>query len=337
MNVSRISSKIKVMQKDQITIGIDVSKSTLDICLYASDEKCAQVIDNNVKSIRAFVRSLNQGAIIAMENTGRYNWHLYEVLSKTEHIVYVLNPLHLKKSMGLVRGKSDKVDAERICLYIRKHREQHQVWKPAPKSVQKLKVLLSERKKRIDDIRRLKCRKKDYELMKSIGLCRSLKVLNDRHIKLLNDQVRKIEESIAEIFKENTELDQQRKLIMTIPGVGKILSWYLIAVTSGFTRLNDPRKLACYSGVAPFSIQSGIFKGKDRVSLYADKNLKKLLHLGAMSAIRLNNDLALYYHRKVNEGKNKMSVLNAVRNKIVHRVCSVIKNKKEYQNHLVLS
>jgi transposase len=73
------------------------------------------------------------------------------------------------------------------------------------------------------------------------------------------------------------------------------------------------------------------------VSSYADKAIKAVLHLAAMSAIRLKNDLREYYLRKVAEGKNKMSALNAVRNKIVHRIFAVIKNQIPYQNHLLLS
>jgi len=61
------------------------------------------------------------------------------------------------------------------------------------------------------------------------------------------------------------------------------------------------------------------------------------IHLGAMSAIRLENDLALYYRRKVNEGKNKMSVINAVRNKIIHLIFALIKNQTFYQNCFVTS
>jgi transposase len=337
MNLSRISSKIKVMQKNEIIIGIDVSKATLDICMNQMGTKSFHVIANNVKSVRKFFDSLSRPAILAMENTGRYNWHLYEVLANTHNTVYVLNPLHLKRSIGLVRGKSDKIDAERICLYITKHSEDHQAWIPTSRSIQKLNVLLSERKKRIDDVRRLKCRRQDYKLMRTIGLDKSLDRLNKRQIKLLVTQIQIIEASIDTIIKEDETLNEQKNLITTVPGVGRILAWNLIATTAGFTKINDPRKLACFAGVVPFSNQSGVFQGKAQVSLYADKNLKMLLHLGAMSAIRLNNDLELYYRRKVNEGKNKMSVLNAVRNKIVHRVCSVIKNKKEYQNHLVLS
>ncbi|SDQ00674.1 hypothetical protein SAMN05428975_5435, partial [Mucilaginibacter sp. OK268] len=74
-----------------------------------------------------------------------------------------------------------------------------------------------------------------------------------------------------------------------------------------------------------------------KVSVYADKAIKSVLHLAAMSAIRLKNDLGEYFLRKVAQGKNKMSVLNAVRNKIIHRIFAVIKNERPYQNYLTSS
>ena len=133
-------------------------------------------------------------------------------------------------------------------------------------------------------------------------------------------------------------MQRQAKLIRSVPGAGKVLCWMILAKTEGFTTITEPRKMACYSGVVPFSHQSGTsIKSRERVSTYADKALKTTLHLAAMSAIRLENDLRQYYRRKIEEGKNKMSALNAVRNKIVHRIFAVIKHQKPYQNHLLLS
>lgn len=127
-------------------------------------------------------------------------------------------------------------------------------------------------------------------------------------------------------------------MIKSVPGVGKVLAWVFLSKTDGFTSITNPRKMACYSGVVPFDFQSGTsIKKRPGVSMLADKTIKSTLHLGAMSAIRHSNDLQTYYQRKVEEGKNKMSVLNAVRNKIIHRVFAVIKNQRPYQKDLVLS
>ena len=126
--------------------------------------------------------------------------------------------------------------------------------------------------------------------------------------------------------------------MQSIPGVGQITSWNMIVKTNEFKTITDPRKMACYCGVAPFENTSGtsVF-GRNRVSLLADKDMKKLLHLGAMSAIRLKNDLQVYYLRKVKEGKNKMAVLNAVRNKIIHLIFAIVKSENLFQNRLATS
>jgi transposase len=90
--------------------------------------------------------------------------------------------------------------------------------------------------------------------------------------------------------------------------------------------------------VVPFEHSSGTsIKGRHRLSYFADKELKKLLHLSAMSVIRLDGELKEYYQRKVAEGKNKMSVLNAVRNKLVHRICAVVNQKRNYKPVLDMS
>lgn len=323
----------------KLIIGIDISSKTLDICVKESAAIEHLVIENEVKAIRAFFRKYaKEDLIIAMENTGRYNWNLLEVLPAFNFKVYVISPLHLKKSMGLIRGKNDKIDAHRICSFIEKNQAETAQWKPAPTAVKKLKILLAERNSRIKMKRQLIRQGQDYKLMKSFSLEKGLSKLNKNLIESVNLQIKHIEALIEKAIESHDQLKEQAELIKSVPGVGKVLCWMMLAKTEGFTLIKSPRKMACYCGVVPFDHQSGTsVRQKPRVSLYADKSMKSVLHLAAMSAIRLHNDLRTYYLRKVEEGKNKMSVLNAVRNKIIHRVFAIIKNQMMYKNHLILS
>ncbi|MFG6687627.1 IS110 family transposase [Mariniflexile sp. HNIBRBA6329] len=324
---------------ENIIIGIDISSKTLDICVKQLQSIEHFTIENTQKAIHEFFRPFTkQKVVVAMENTGRYNWNLYEVLESTDWRVYVINPLHLIKSLGFVRGKNDKIDAYRIAVFIEKNQKENVQWRPSPKPIKQLKVLITERDSRIKMKRSLKKQQHDYKLMKTIGLDKDLLNLNQEIIQRVENQIAVIEKRIQQIIEDNKSLKEQSKLIKSVPGVGNVLSWYMLAKTEGFTKITEPRKMACFSGVVPFEHQSGssIYR-KPKVSFYADKSIKSILHLGALSAIRLENDLGNYYRRKVSEGKNKMSVLNAVRNKIIHRIFAVIKNQTIYKNNLVLS
>lgn len=335
MDFSLVSLKSKFMKN---IIGIDISSKTLDICVKGLATEHF-TIENQPSAIKAFFKKYQgEEVIVAMENTGRYNWNLFEVLPAFNFQIYVISPLHLKKSMGLIRGKNDKIDASRICSFIEKNHAEAALWKPASPGVKRIKVLLSERSSRVRMKSQLLKQQHDYKLMKGISLDKELLKLNKKLIEAVERQLKEIEARIEATVQEDPQLKEQAQLIRSVPGVGKVLSWMMLAKTEGFAILNNPRKMACYCGVVPFDFQSGTsLRNKPRVSFYADKSMKSILHLAAMSAIRLNNDLRAYYQRKVEEGKNKMAVLNAVRNKIIHRIYAVIKNQTTYVNGLVLS
>jgi len=324
--------------QNQTIIGIDVSAATLDICVTGKQQQSV-VINNESASIRKFFNSYkDECLLIGMENTGRYNWALYDVLKDLHHQVYVVSPLHLKKSMGLVRGKNDKIDAIRIASFISKNHADIPQWKPSSPAIQKLKILLTERNSRIKSRRQLLKQQYDYAKMRHLGLDKPLQKLNVQQLTLIDAQIAHIERDMEILIKADEQMNQQAKLIRSVPGVGKVLCWMMLVKTENFTTITEPRKMACYSGVVPFDNQSGTsIRGKQRVSSYADKAIKAVLHLAAMSAIRLKNELRDYYLRKVAEGKNKMSALNAVRNKIVHRIFAVIKNQTPYKTNLVIS
>ncbi len=110
-----------------------------------------------------------------------------------------------------------------------------------------------------------------------------------------------------------------------------MVSVYLLLVTRGFTRFSTWRKLACYSGVAPFEHSSETsVRGKTRLSPVADKKMKSLLHLSVLTALKYDKELKIYYERKKAEGKHSLVVMNAVKCKLLSRIFAVIERDTPY-------
>lgn len=324
---------------EKVFIGIDISKLTLDVFVNRCSKTQHYQIENCSRTIKKFFKNFanDTNTVVAMENTGRYNFQLYEILSSLDFLVFVINPLHLKKSIGILRGKNDKLDSQRICMFLEKNYMDLQPWTAKSSEIKKISLLNSERRHRVKVKAGLSKQMKDINFLKN-HTDKDIIELNNQLILLLDKQIKTIEKKIVEIIESNEKLNDQYIRIQTVPGVGKVLATMLIVKTNGFTEIQSARKMACYSGVVPFDHRSGSsIYYKPRISTMADKELKKILHLAALSSIRLQNDLALYFKRKVLDGKNKMSVLNAIRNKIIHRVYALIKNNSVYENKLKIS
>jgi transposase len=319
------------MQQSLTFVGIDVSKLTLDICVIDDNNRQYVKISNNAEAIEAFFIKYSHGRLcIGMENTGCYNYYLYEVLAKLKLEFYVIPPLHLKKSIGLSRGKNDKIDSHRIAAFLEVNQKKLTVYRPQSPAIKQLQLWLGARNTRIKLKKQTQQSEEVYAFTDTDT--DSLKQMNQQIIAMLEEQIKKIEKQIQQLIGSIPELSVPFKLITSIQGVGNVLAWHLLVRTNGFTTIDSARKMACYAGVAPFEYSSGTsIRGKAKVSHFADKGLKTLLHLAAMSAIRLTGDLKNYYQRKVQEGKSKMSVINAVRNKIIHRIYAVLKRQTPYQ------
>ena len=123
---------------------------------------------------------------------------------------------------------------------------------------------------------------------------------------------------------------------MSIKGVGNQLATGIIIASHAGQKLRHAKAMACYAGVAPFEHKSGTsVRGRTKVSPLANKSLKTLLHRGALSAIRNNQEIKAYYERKVAEGKPKMLVINAVRNKLITRIFACIRDGRKYQKNYI--
>jgi transposase len=332
-----------MQNKEKIYIGIDVSKKTLDLCLVSNDGTFSFKITNDVKSIKSFFKKqklINETTelFIGMENTGFYNFHLYEFFDQNTFNIYIFNPLHLVKTIGMVRGKNDKIDAERIAVYVKRNID---ILTPSaiPNSTfRKMKALFAKRRMFIEQVTAINVLNKEFANCNSGKAIQANKSSEEKLLNQFAKVIKEIESELIKLIQEDEVLSVNYKRVTSVPGVGPILGIYLTIKTHGFTQLTDARKLACYAGVVPFPNQSGTSLNKrPRVSFMADKKMKTLLHLAALRVIQLEGEMRDYFIRKVSEGKNKMSVINAIRNKILARVCSCIKNEKMYEKSLDLS
>lgn len=328
-------------------LGIDISKKKFDAALTLDGKNFHEYqVENNPKAILSFFRVLKQqlssltNLIVCLEHTGIYCLPLLDRLVKQRTRVCVEPALQIKQSQGMTRGKNDQVDARRIALYAFRNRHELTFWSPQRESIQKLKAMLVLRERLIKAKVQLEVPLDESEDFIIPSIRKEILKNSNKSINAIKTDIVRVEKSIAKLVKEDQHLSDQCKLITSVPGIGKITALNVIISTDEFNKIKDAKKFACYAGIAPFEHSSGSsIRGKTRVSNMANMTLKKLFHLAAMSAIQCCEELKTYYHRKLDAGKNKMSVINAVRNKLITRIFSCIKNnrlyRKDYQYTLV--
>jgi transposase len=152
---------------------------------------------------------------------------------------------------------------------------------------------------------------------------------------VLAQEIKEAEKAIKELLRLDESLQTNYQLAYSVIGIGFATAVHLLIATENFTRFSDVRKLICYCGVAPFEHSSGTsIKGKVRVSHLANKKLKSLLTMAAISAIQHDPELKAKYEQKIEEGKAKMCVINIIRAKLIERVFAVIKKQKPYELRL---
>ncbi len=155
-------------------------------------------------------------------------------------------------------------------------------------------------------------------------------------IKSLQKTKLQIEALIHKTIKQDEQLSHTVELIQSVNGIGQVTATALLVYTKGFTAFTNAKELALYCGVVPFNKTSGSsIRYKPSVSPFANMKLKKLLHLCAMSAMQNDQEMKAYFERKLLQGKNKISIINAVRNKLVHRVFAVVRDNRMYEDNYI--
>lgn len=322
-----------------LVIGLDISKSTLDaywVRLGSTKGKHDAFLNKSLgfKQLLHWIETFKTDedrVLICMEHTGYYANQLNQFLRKKDYDFAQVNPLKIKRSMGLRREKSDKADAKVIALYGLKFQEELRPNTATDEEFLELQLLLAQRK-RIQE-RMLAFQSQHKHLTHCLSSKSSKAIARDvlRFKKFFAKELKRVELHIDQFVERHEHIKRNYLLLLSIPGIGPIISLYTILHTQNFTQIDCPRKFACYCGVAPFKNESGssVRRGS-RVSFYANRKLKGILNFGAMNAVQSDPQLKAYYQKKTAEKGNKMIVLNAVRNKLIHRMFSVVKRGTPY-------
>jgi transposase len=322
-------------------IGIDVSKDTLDIICHVNGAYL-KVLNNRAgfKQLLSWVKKQVGKELLAtlfcFEHTGLYSLQLAVFLDELELFFAVESPLAIKRSMGLKRGKSDKVDAREIAHYAYLRREELQQYKMPSGHIQKMHILLSQRDLLVSHRAAIKSVQGEQHRILAVGENKVLFNVYEQTINHLTRQIEKIEVAIKALIASDPQLRKQFRLITSIKGIGDIIAYYMLVYTDGFTQFETWRQFACYCGIAPFDHQSGTsIKSAKQVHPVSHRKIKSLLFLAASTAIQFDAELKAYYDRRISEGKNRMYTLNAVKNKLVARIFAVVKRESPYvQIHL---
>lgn len=318
-------------------LGIDVSKKTLDCYLHVQQQGLPPV-SNDIKGFKCIYRWLLKALkstdelIVVMEYTGIYTYGIERYLEQ-QNIKFVKRPaLDIKRSLGMVRGKSDRADAKFISKYGWLRKEDLRPMTPSTDNQFELQQLMSHRDKLVVDRASYQSKLKELSLQMGTKMNAKITASMSYVMDVLKQEIKEAEKEIEALIKRDEVLQTNYNLMCSVVGIGFATAVHILITTENFTRFTDVRKFICYCGVAPFEHSSGTsIKGRTRVSHLANKKIKSLLTMAATSAIQHDPELKIKYQQKVQQGKNKMSVINLIRAKLLQRVFAVVRNQKPYE------
>lgn len=321
-------------------IGIDISKDFID-CALLSEDQPGSFKDKKVKNNLSGFESMEQWllknevdfkkSLFCMEHTGTYGLLLFTWLSQ-KNFDYCVEPgLKIKRSLGMTRGKNDKVDARRIADYAITNRAKLKLFYFPQEEILQIKQLLTYREQQVRIRTSLKnslySHKQYEEITGRDFVSKDIKSL----INQFNKKIKIIEKEITAAIESNQELRKNFELATSVKGIGIVIASLMLVTTNNFSGFEDGRQYACYGGVAPFDNTSGTsIKGKTVVSHLANKIVKTMLSRGANSAATWDPELRSYYMRRISEGKDHKVIINAISCKLINRVFAVVKRQSPY-------
>jgi transposase len=304
-------------------VGIDVSKDRLDVHVRPSGQAFAVTRDG--KGLEELIDRLRElaPALIAVEATGGFETIVAAAVAGAQLPLAVVNPAqirHFAQAVGQ-RAKSDPIDAAVISRFAEAVKPE-----PRPMADAQARLLAELVGRRRQIIEMLVAERQREQRADNVRVRKSLA----RHIKVLEKEVPEIDQDIDTLVRGSPAWREKENLLVSFPGVGNTLARTFLAEVPELGTLSR-RQIASLAGVAPFTRQSGRWKGKSMIA-GGRAALRSALFLAAMSATRCHPGLKSFYRQLLARGKPKMVALIAVARKILTILNAMLRDSRPWQH-----
>lgn len=306
---------------EPLFVGIDVSKDRLDVALRPTGEVFA--VERNAAGLAALIEKLQPlaPALVALEATGGFETVAAAALAAAGLPLVVVNPAQVRafaKAIGR-HAKTDAIDAAVIAHFADATRPAP---RPLPDEATRLLADLVARRRQIIEMigaERQREKRAPRRLQKSIA----------RLLKALERELSSVDADIDDAVRGSAVWRETEDLLASVPGIGPTIARTLIAELPELGRL-DRKKIAALAGLAPFTRQSGQWRGKSFIG-GGRSGVRAALFMGAMVARRHNPVLRAFFERLVAAGKPKMVALIAVARKLLTILNAILRDQKPWQ------
>ncbi len=307
-------------------LGIDISKKTFDVALLFDNKIKKKKFNNNKPGFKRLTEWLNNKSIVliqaCMEATGSYGDELAEYLYAQDIAVSVVNPARIKgfANCELTRCKNDALDADLIARFCQLMRPA--LWKPTPEHIKILQHLVH----RLDDL--IKIDRQEKNRFETASGC--IKPSIEKILLVLEDEMKQVRKRIKNHINNHPDLKEKSQLLSSIPAVGDGTIAQVLAFIGDISRFNNAKQVAAFVGLNPKQNQSGLNKGRTRLSKTGSSDLRKALYMPAVVAMRYNPVIKTFSERLLKSGKHKMCVIGAIMRKLLHIIYGVLKSGQKF-------
>ena len=309
---------------NEINVGIDTSKAQLDIYVRPLDESFS--VDNTAMGIKAAIKRLKplRPTRIVIEATGRLELAFVVAAQKAQLSVTVAKPVHIRRFAGALGqlAKTDHLDAQLIAHFGAALKPEPTVLKP--ENARLISDLLARRSQLLD----MSTMEKNRVSILPKPLHASLR----RHLKYLQAEVQKTEQQLDKLIDKTPHCKQRRDLLMSVNGVGKILTYTLLSDLPELGQLNR-KQIAALVGVAPMNKESGHYQGKRRIR-GGRHRVRTVLFMAMLSAIQSNAKFKTYYERLKAVGKPPKVAIVACMRKLLTVLNVMVKTGQHWNPQL---